>query len=262
MSNPDRSCALEGIEYTLNMTSKYLITVALGALIACAASFSAVAQTPIVLGATSSNLKILFDALEPAYREAGFAPEWRELPGARLLADLKSAKLDVLIAGSGSMAKQFGDTYTPVGIGGDALGYSRVFMYYRAEDAGKYSADPNTWAGLTVGEIVNVGPSCTFGFPKNVEGVTIVTAPTYETLIRMLYSCRFDFIVSTQGGIEQDLLDTGYSSKIIRGSEPLLNVDYWHMVNGRFAERLPALIRAINKRKPQIDEAIEQLLNR
>lgn len=220
------------------------------------------AQEPIVLGATSSNLKILYDALAPAYREAGFEPEWRELPGARLMAEIQTGHLDVLLVGSGSMAKQFSDRYIPLGFGSGALGYSRVYMYLCTGDTEKFLPDPKTWAGLSIGEIVDVGPSATFGFPKNVEGVTIVTAPTYETLVRMLSSRRFDFIVSTQGSIEQELRDTGLSDKIVRGSEPLLTVDYWHLVNGRYAERLPALKKAIEARKPQIEAAIERLLNR
>lgn len=219
-------------------------------------------QERVSLGATSGNLKILYDALEPAYREAGFLPEWHELPGARLFADLQSGRLDALVVGSGSMAEQFKASYTAIGFGGTALGYSRLYMYTRASDASRYSPDPKTWSGLTIGEIVDVGPSASFGFPKNVEGVTILTAPTYESLVRMLDSRRFDFIVSTQGGIEQDLLKTGLSGRIIRGKDTLLTVDYWHLVNTRFASRIPDLIKAIEARKPQIDEAINKLLNR
>jgi len=78
----------------------------------------------------------------------------------------------------------------------------------------------------------------------------------------MLDSGRFSFIVATRGGIEQDLKDAGLDAHIRRLPEPLLAVDYWHLVNRRYVDRLPALKKAIEARKPEIEAAIERLLNR
>ncbi|MBB6479963.1 ABC transporter substrate-binding protein [Spirochaeta isovalerica] len=220
------------------------------------------AQQPVKLGATSSNLKILFDALAPAYREAGFEPELLELPGSRLLAEVQSGRLDAMIVANTKLADQLAAGYTAIGFRDGALGYSRLYMYIRAEDAGKYKPDPSTWKGLSIGEIANVGPSASFGFPASVPGVRIVTAPTYENVINMLAWGRFDFMVNPLGGIEQLLVDLDLCDKIIRIDEPLLTIEYWHLVNNRYADKIPRLKMNFEAHRPEIVEAIEKLLNR
>lgn len=220
------------------------------------------AQETVKLGATSNNLRILYDALAPAYREAGLTPEWLELPGARLAAEAQAGNLDAMVVASGSLSKQLSAGYAAIGFGAGALGYSRLYMYVRAEDVGKYKPDPATWSGISIGEIAEVGPSAAFGFPKNVPGVKIVTAPTYESVIKMLASGRFDFMVNPQGGIEQFVIDLGLKGKIVRVDEPLLTIDYWHLVNNRYADKIPALKKAIERHHVEIDAAVARLLNR
>lgn len=220
------------------------------------------AQETVKLGATSNNLRILYDALAPAYREAGLDTEWLELPGVRLAAEAQSGNLDAMVVANGSLAKQLSAGYTAIGIGKEALGYSRLYMYVRTEDVGKYKSDPATWSGLSIGEIAEVGPSAAYGFPKSVPGVKIITAPTYESVIKMLASGRFDFMVNPQGGIEQFVIDLGLKGKIVRIDEPLLTIDYWHLVSNRYADKIPALKKAIDNHQAGIDAAVAKLLNR
>lgn len=86
---------------------------AMGALIVLLASIVCLpAQETVKLGATSSNLKILFDALAPAYREAGFEPELLELPGSRLLAEVQSGRLDAMVVANRKLADQLSAGYT------------------------------------------------------------------------------------------------------------------------------------------------------
>ncbi len=228
-------------------------------LLSCALVFG---QEKVVLGATSTNLKLLYDALAPAYKDVGLEAEWKEFPGSRLLAEVQAGTLDAMVAASGTMVKQFSDNYIGIGYGNDALGYSRLYMYVRAADKDKYKPDPKTWAGLSIGEIADVGPSPTFGFPKNVNGVKIVTAPTYESVLRMLDSGRTDFVVSTRGGVEKLIQDLGLKDRIVRIDTPLLTVDYWHLVNKKYMDKIPALKQAIERHRQQIDEAVDKLVNR
>lgn len=220
------------------------------------------AQEAVQLGATSNNLKVLYDALAIAYRDAGLKTEWLELPGSRLLAEVQSGHLDAMVVANRKVADQLSEGYTAIGIGNGALGYSRLYMYVRAGDVGKYKPDPSTWRGLTIGEIANVGPSASFGFPGNVPGVEIVTVPTYENVIRMLVFGRFDFTVNTRGGIEQLIIDLGYKDSIVRIDEPLLTIEYWHLINNRFADRIPELKKSIDMHGSEINDAIVQLLNK
>jgi hypothetical protein len=216
----------------------------------------------ITLVSTSVGLKPLFEALVPVYAEVGLRAVYEELPASRLNVAAQTGEADAIIAVSEGFQKALVDHYLALGKGKDPLGVSNLCQYLRKEDVGKFLPDPKTWGGRTVGVIASVGPNLTDAYMKNVSGVSLMTAPSYSSLVKMLDGYRFDFFLSTQGAVEPEIEAAGLTDHIVRVPKPLLTVRYYHALNRRFEALAPALSEAILKHQKEIDAAVDALVNR
>jgi len=221
------------------------------------------AEMPVItLASTSIGLKPLFDALVPVYAEIGLRAVYVELPAGRLNKDATDGLIDAVIAVSEGFQKTLSANYLAIGLGKDPLGASNLCMYVRKGDEGKYQADPLSWKGLTVGVIVSVGPTMTDAYLKNVAGITVMTAPTYPSLAKMLDGGRFDFFLSTQGAVEPDIAELQLKDRIVRLDKVLMSLRYYHALNKRFQAKAAELSVAMLRHRTEIDRAVNDLINK